>query len=91
MLASNQGQGDPTGANGYELDVIAAVVIGGASLGGGVGSVLGSLVGALVMTVIRVGCGLNGIDESTTRMVTGTIIVAAVLVDRLRQRTTSPA
>ncbi len=91
MLASNQGQGDPTGANGYELDVIAAVVIGGASLGGGVGSVLGSLVGALVMTVIRVGCGLNGIDESTTRMVTGTIIVAAVFVDRLRQRTASPA
>lgn len=91
MLASNQGQGDPTGANGYELDVIAAVVIGGASLGGGVGSVLGSLIGALVMTVIRVGCGLNGIDESNTRMVTGTIIVAAVLIDRLRQRTTSPA
>lgn len=87
MLASNQGQGDPTGANGYELDVIAAVVIGGASLGGGVGSVLGSLVGALVMTVIRVGCGLNGIEDSTTRIVTGAIIVAAVLVDRLRQRT----
>jgi ribose/xylose/arabinose/galactoside ABC-type transport system permease subunit len=86
MLASNQGQGDPTGANGYELDVIAAVVIGGASLGGGVGSVLGSLVGALVMTVIRVGCGLNGIEDSTTRIVTGAIIVAAVLVDRLRQR-----
>lgn len=86
MLASNQGQGDPTGANGYELDIIAAVVIGGASLGGGVGSVLGSLLGALVMTVIRVGCGLNGIDESTTRIVTGAIIVAAVLVDRLRQR-----
>ncbi|MFN7340037.1 MAG: ABC transporter permease [Opitutia bacterium] len=86
MLASNQGQGDPTGANGYELDVIAAVVIGGASLGGGVGSVLGSLVGALVMTVIRVGCGLNGIDDSTTRVVTGLIIVAAVLADRLRRR-----
>ncbi len=86
MLASNQGQGDPTGANGYELDVIAAVVIGGASLGGGVGSVLGSLVGALVMTVIRVGCGLNGIDDSTTRVVTGAIIVAAVLADRLRRR-----
>jgi len=85
MLASNQGQGDPTAAAGYELDVIAAVVIGGASLSGGAGSVLGSLVGALVMTVIRVGCGLNGIDEGTTRVVTGVIIVAAVLVDRLRR------
>ena len=86
MLASNQGQGDPTAASGYELDIIAAVVIGGASLSGGVGTVLGSLIGALVMTVIRVGCGLNGIEESTTRIVTGAIIVAAVAVDRLRQR-----
>ncbi len=91
MLASNQGQGDPTAANGYELDIIAAVVIGGASLSGGVGTVLGSLIGALVMTVIRVGCGLNGIDESTTRVVTGVIIVAAVAVDRLRTRASAAA
>ena len=86
MLASNQGQGDPTGAGGYELDIIAAVVIGGASLSGGVGSVLGSIIGTLVMSVIKVGCVLNGIEESTTRIVTGTIIVVAVLVDRLRQQ-----
>ena len=89
MLASNQGQGDPTAAAGYELDIIAAVVIGGASLNGGVGTLLGSLIGALVMTVIRVGCGLNGIEESTTRIVTGAIIVAAVAVDRLRQRSST--
>ena len=86
MLVAYQGQGDPTGATGYELDIIASVVIGGASLSGGVGSVFGSLIGALVMTVIRTGCTLNGIDESTTRIITGTIIVLAVLVDRLRQR-----
>ncbi len=86
MLASNQGQGDPTGASGYELDIIAAVVIGGASLNGGVGSVVGSIIGTLVMSVIKVGCVLNGIEESTTRIVTGTIIVVAVLVDRLRQQ-----
>ena len=86
MLASNQGQGDPTGASGYELDIIAAVVIGGASLSGGVGSVAGSILGTLVMSVIKVGCVLNGIEESTTRIVTGAIIVVAVLVDRLRQQ-----
>ena len=86
MLVSYQGQGDPTGATGYELDIIASVVIGGASLNGGVGSVFGSLIGALVMTVIRTGCTLNGIDESTTRIITGTIIVTAVVVDRLRRR-----
>lgn len=86
MLVSYQGQGDSTGATGYELDIIAAAVIGGASLSGGAGSVFGSLIGALVMTVIRTGCTLNGIDESTTRIITGAIIVAAVLVDRLRRR-----
>lgn len=86
MLASNQGQGDPTGASGYELDIIAAVVIGGASLSGGVGSVAGAILGTLVMSVIKVGCVLNGIEESTTRIVTGAIIVIAVLVDRLRQQ-----
>ncbi len=86
MLVAYQGQGDPTGATGYELDIIASVVIGGASLSGGVGSVFGSLIGALVMTVIRTGCTLNGINESTTRIITGAIIVLAVLVDRLRRR-----
>jgi ribose transport system permease protein len=86
MLVSGQGQGDPTGANGYELDIIAAVVIGGASLSGGIGSIFGSLIGALIITVIRIGCNLNGISESTTRIITGAIIVTAVAIDRLRQR-----
>ncbi len=86
MLCSFQGQGDPTGAEGYELDVIAAVVIGGASLSGGVGSVFGSMIGALIMTVIRTGCTLNGVSLGATKVVTGTIIVAAVLADRIRQR-----
>ena len=52
--------GDPTVAVGLELDVIAAVVIGGGSLSGGEGSVLGTLVGALIMTVIRSGCSQMG-------------------------------
>ena len=86
MLVSYQGQGYPTGATGYELDIIAAVVIGGASLNGGIGSIFGSLIGALIITVIRTGCTLNGISESTTRIITGAIIVTAVAIDRLRQR-----
>ena len=79
-------QGDPTVAIGLELDIIAAVVIGGASLNGGIGSIFGSLIGALIITVIRWGCTLNGISESTTRIITGAIIVTAVAIDRLRQR-----
>lgn len=78
--------GDPTVAVGLELDVIAAVVIGGGSLAGGQGSVLGSLVGALIMTVIRSGCTQMGLANWVQEIVTGGIIVAAVALDRLRQR-----
>jgi len=89
MLMSYQGQGDPTAATGMELDIIAAVVIGGGSLSGGQGSVLGSLVGALIMTVIRTGCQLNGLPTWLTQIVTGAVIVLAVVLDRLRHRNAS--
>jgi ribose/xylose/arabinose/galactoside ABC-type transport system permease subunit len=78
--------GDPTVAVGAELDVIAAVVIGGGSLSGGEGSVLGSLVGALIMTVIRSGCSQMGLPNWVQEIVTGSIIVLAVALDRLRHR-----
>jgi len=86
MLLSRQGQGDPTAAVGYELYVIAAVVIGGGSLSGGSGSVLGTIVGALIMTVIRAGCNFRGLQPWVTEVVTGAILVAAVALDRLRHR-----
>ena len=79
-------QGDPTTAIGMELDIIAAVVIGGASLSGGEGTVLGALIGALLMTTIRTGCVLNGIPTPWTEIITGTVIVIAVIIDRLRHR-----
>lgn len=78
--------GDPTVAVGLELDVIAAVVIGGGSLAGGQGTVIGSLVGALMMTVIRSGCSQMGLPNWIQEIITGTIIVLAVGLDRLRQR-----
>jgi len=78
--------GDPTVAMGVELDVIAAVVIGGGSLSGGEGSVLGTIVGALIMTVIRSGCAQMGLPNWVQEMVTGGIIVTAVAIDRWRQR-----
>jgi ribose/xylose/arabinose/galactoside ABC-type transport system permease subunit len=86
MNMAKSSQGDPTTATGMELDVIAAVVIGGASLSGGEGSVLGALVGALLMTTIRNGCGMNGIPTPWTEVITGAIIVIAVIIDRLRHR-----
>lgn len=78
--------GDPTVAVGLELDVIAAVVIGGASLAGGEGSVLGSLVGALIMSVIRSGCAQMQMPNWVQEIITGAIIVAAVALDRWRHR-----
>ncbi len=78
--------GDPTVAVGLELDVIAAVVIGGGSLSGGEGSVFGSLIGALIMSVIRSGCSQMGLPNWAQEIVTGGIIVIAVALDRLRHR-----
>jgi ribose/xylose/arabinose/galactoside ABC-type transport system permease subunit len=78
--------GDPTTAEGKELDTIAAVVIGGGSLAGGEGSVLGSLVGALIMTVIDNGCTKLELPNWVQQIVTGLIIVTAVALDRLRHR-----
>lgn len=86
MLMSYQEQGDPTAAVGLELDIIAAVVIGGGSLSGGEGSIAGSLIGAMIMTVIRTGCQLNGWPPWVTQVVTGVVIVIAVAVDRLRHK-----
>lgn len=80
--------GDPTAAAGLELDVIAAVVIGGGSLSGGEGSVFGSLIGALIMSVIRSGCSQMGLDNWVQEVVTGAVIVAAVALDRWRHRRT---
>jgi ribose/xylose/arabinose/galactoside ABC-type transport system permease subunit len=78
--------GDPTVAVGLELNVIAAVVIGGGSLSGGEGSILGSLVGALIMTVIASGCTQMGLPNWVQEIITGAIIVVAVALDRLRHR-----
>jgi ribose transport system permease protein len=78
--------GDPTDSIGLELEVIAAVVIGGASLSGGRGSVVGSAVGALLMTEIKTGCTHVGFPNWVQEILTGAIIVVAVAIDRFRKR-----
>jgi ribose transport system permease protein len=77
--------GDPTDSIGLELEVIAAVVIGGGSLSGGEGSIRGTLVGALLMTVIKTGSTHLGLPNWVQEIVTGAIIVTAVAVDRVRR------
>jgi len=77
--------GDPTTALGKELDIIAAVVIGGGSLAGGAGSIFGSLIGALLMAHLRNLCVHLGLPNYVQEMVVGAVLVVAVTVDRLRQ------
>jgi ribose transport system permease protein len=78
--------GDPTVAQGLELDVIAAVIIGGGSLLGGRGSVVGTIAGAAIMSIIQIGCSQQGLPNWVQQIVTGAIIVFAVALDRWRQK-----
>lgn len=86
MQFSNLTVGDPTAAVGLELDIIAAVVIGGGSLSGGEGSALGSIIGALMMAILRNGCNLVGIPNYVQNILIGSIIIGAVAIDRLKHR-----
>jgi ribose/xylose/arabinose/galactoside ABC-type transport system permease subunit len=76
--------GNPSDGTGKELEIIAAVVLGGGSLSGGRGSILGTMVGALIITVIRSGCGQLSIPNTYTLIIIGGIIIIAVVVDQLR-------
>jgi ribose transport system permease protein len=85
MQLSRLTQGDPTVAIGLELDIIAAVVIGGASLSGGTGSILGSMIGALIMAVLRNGSNQMGWPTYMQEIIIGCVIILAVGLDKLRQ------
>jgi ribose transport system permease protein len=84
MQMSRLRQGDPTVAAGTELDVIAAVVIGGGSLSGGQGTILGSMIGALIMAFLRNGCQQMGWANYIQEIIIGAIIITAVAIDRIR-------
>lgn len=88
MQLSRLRQGDPTVAVGVELDIIAAVIIGGASLHGGVGTILGSMIGALIMATLRNGSQQMGWPTYFQEIIIGVVIIAAVFLDRLRQTRT---
>jgi ribose/xylose/arabinose/galactoside ABC-type transport system permease subunit len=86
QFAHLDGTGDPTVSDGLELQVIAAVVIGGGSLWGGEGTVLGTLIGCVFITVLDAGCIHADYNPATRDVLIGLIIVAAVTLDRLRRR-----
>ena len=76
--------GNPSDGAGKELEIIAAVVLGGGSLSGGRGSIFGTMIGALIITVIRSGCSQLYIPNTYTHIIIGCIIIVAVVVDQLR-------
>jgi ribose transport system permease protein len=85
LLTTRLGNGVPTSGTGYELDAIAASVVGGASLDGGEGSVIGTVLGAMIMATLRQGGTLLGINSFIVEIIIGSLIVVAVLIDKLRK------
>lgn len=86
VLTSQLAAGDPKFGLMYELEVIAAVVVGGASLMGGRGKVFGTLIGAFIIAVIKNGMNLTNVDPFNQRIVLGAVLLMAVLLDTLRRR-----
>lgn len=88
MNAAYLGAADPNAGIGFELSAIAAAVIGGTSLMGGRGSIIGAFIGVLIISVLQNGLAQMGISEPVKRLVTGGVIILAVVIERWRSRTT---
>ena len=87
LLSGRIGAGDPKSGLTYELNAIAAVVLGGTSLAGGVGTVTGTLLGAVVIGCLETGLGLMGVDWFVQMVVKGYVILLAVVLDQAKKRT----
>jgi ribose transport system permease protein len=83
---SRIGSGQPGSGNGYELDAIAAVVLGGASMAGGIGSIWGTLVGALIIVSLRSGLNVLNVNAYWQTVAIGAIVVLAVYADNVRSK-----
>ena len=86
VLAARLDSSQPSAGTGYELDAIAAVVIGGASLAGGVGSVGGTIIGVFIIGILRNGLNLIGVSPFIQQIIIGVVIAIAVSIDTLRRR-----
>lgn len=84
IQASQLNTGTPNSGLMYELFVIAAVVVGGTSLSGGKGKIFGTLIGAFIISVLQNGLNLTGVDSYSQQVILGAVILAAVLIDKMR-------
>ena len=85
LIASRLNSAQPALGQGYELDAIAAVVIGGTSLSGGTGTIIGTIIGAFIMSVLTNGLRIMSVAQEWQTVVTGVIIILAVYTDILRR------
>ena len=86
ILTAKLNSAQPIAGTGYELDAVAAAVIGGTSLSGGVGRVQGTIVGAIIMSVLRNGLNLLNVSSYWQQFIIGLVIVGAVLLDTLQKK-----
>jgi ribose transport system permease protein len=86
VIASRMNSAQPGLGMGYELDAIAAAVIGGNSLSGGEGSVVGTIIGAFLISTLRIGLSVAGIPDQWKSVITGLVVIGAVWLDILRRR-----
>ncbi|MCR8645546.1 ABC transporter permease [Paenibacillus sp. N1-5-1-14] len=86
MMASRLGSAQPALGQGYELEAIAAVVIGGTSLSGGTGTILGTVIGALIMSVLTNGLRILSVPQEWQTVIVGLVVLFAVYADILRRR-----
>ena len=85
LMTSRLANGIPTAGQGYELDAIAAAVVGGASLSGGSGTIIGTVLGAFLIAIIQNGGNLLGINSFILEIAVGVLIVVSVMIDQHRK------
>ena len=86
VIASRMASAQPGLGMGYELDAIAAAVIGGTSLSGGEGSVVGTIIGAFLISTLRIGLSVAGVPDQWKSVITGLVVIGAVYLDIMRRR-----
>jgi ribose transport system permease protein len=89
MISARLGSAQPATGMGYELQAIAAVVIGGTSLSGGKGSIVGTVIGALIISVLNNGLQIMSIPQEWQNVILGCVILLAVYADRARKGATA--
>ena len=86
VISSRLGSAQPALGQGYELEAIAAVVIGGTSLSGGQGTISGTVIGAFIMSVLTNGLRIMGVKQEWQTVVIGIVVILAVFIDIYRRR-----